>query len=124
MPSNNNVDGGGGANHNQLGWASFGILMIVMAVSKIFSCMYFTSMAICMNKTVQTSQRATLNGLAMVLGSIAKGLGPLFAGFLVAVCYSNRWFPARDGSALIFVTIGLLGAAILVQLRGLKPVNR
>mmetsp|Transcript_11812 Transcript_11812/g.18190 ORF Transcript_11812/g.18190 Transcript_11812/m.18190 type:complete len:130 (-) Transcript_11812:561-950(-) len=47
------------------------------------------------------------NGMSGVGGSIAKGLGPLFAGCLVSFSYSV-W----GGSLLIWSVIGVLGAMV------------
>ena len=106
---------------SSLTWESSLLLVSIMAVSKIFSCMFFTSMSIALNKTVEASQRASLNGLATIGGSIAKGIGPIVAGFLVTASFSSALVPAQYGSIIIFCCIGLMGIATVGQLHGLKP---
>jgi hypothetical protein len=51
-----------------------------------------------------------MNGLSMLGGSIAKGLGPIFAGLLMSSGISSGLFPPKVGSALVFVIIGLCSA--------------
>jgi hypothetical protein len=48
-----------------------------------------------------------MNGLSMLGGSFAKGLGPVFAGGLVGFSYSGVFKP-QIGSWFIFLVIGLL----------------
>jgi MFS family permease len=102
-----------------LKWSAVLFLVSIMAVSKIFCCMFFTSMSIALNKTVERNQRATLNGLASLGGSISKGLGPILAGLLVGMCFS--WPKIADsGSFIVFTIIGAAGLAVLAFLPGLE----
>ncbi|CAB9497580.1 ZINC INDUCED FACILITATOR [Seminavis robusta] len=102
-----------------LQWSTFLFLMIIMAVSKVFCCMFFSSVSIALNKTVDATQRAALNGLATLGGSIAKGAGPIVAGVLVSVSYSSI-SPPCYGSVVIFTTVALLGLAVTRTLLGLQ----
>lgn len=97
-----------------LKWPVLALLMTIMAVSKTYCCMFFTSMSIALNKTVESSQRASMNGLSTLGGSIAKGLGPILAGCLVGTSLS--WIPSTYSSVVIFTTIGCTGLSVLVSL--------
>ena len=51
----------------------------------------------------------------MLGGSITKGLGPTFAGLLVAFCVSSGIFPPKVGAVMIFVVIGIVGLVTAVM---------
>lgn len=108
-----------GVSHG-VSWHTYCFLSIIMAISKIFSCLFFTSIAIAANKTVPSSQRATMNGLIMVGGSIAKGLGPTFAGMLVAFSVSSGFIPSQYGSIVIYTVITFLGFVVVGEVLGLE----
>eukprot|EP00562_Extubocellulus_spinifer_P013031 CAMPEP_0178545144 /NCGR_PEP_ID=MMETSP0697-20121206/3489_1 /TAXON_ID=265572 /ORGANISM="Extubocellulus spinifer, Strain CCMP396" /LENGTH=509 /DNA_ID=CAMNT_0020177699 /DNA_START=1631 /DNA_END=3156 /DNA_ORIENTATION=- len=82
-------------------------LVVLMGVAKIFTCLFFAGITIATNRTVPASLRAKTNGLSMVGGSISKGLGPIFAGLLVALSFS---VPNKEvtqyGALFIWSTIG------------------
>ena len=102
-------------------WLVQGSLSIFMGISKIMICLYFTAMSLATNKTVESTQRAKLNALVTVGISIAKGLGPIFAGALVSASFSPSWFvPPEYGSVLIFSTITLLGLGVYGRVRNLE----
>lgn len=96
---------------------AFLLLVTVMATSKIFSCVFFTSMAVALNKTVETQQRASLNGLASLGGSVAKAVGPVLAGALAQLCFSAPFH--GFGSIALFSVIGCSGMCVLRLLVGL-----
>jgi MFS family permease len=102
-------------------WLMFGLLGMILGACKIFTCMCFASLAIATNKTVPASQRAKTNGLVLVGGSVTKGLGPIFAGFLVTTSFSPRGLvPAEYGSVAIFGTVGILGVIVSALIWRLK----
>jgi MFS family permease len=96
----------------------FGFLGVLLGGSKIMTCMCFSSLAIATNKTAPSTQRARMNGIVLLGGSVAKGLGPIFAGLLVAASFSILPYPL--GSIAIFGTIGVLGVVAFIAVRRLK----
>ena len=101
---------GGKSTSNSLTWGSFIYLSLLLSFIRIFGLVFFSSITIATNRTVIPSHRGTMNGLSMLGGSIAKGLGPIFAGLLMSSGISSGAFPPKVGSALVFVTIGLCSA--------------
>ena len=86
-------------------------LAVVLALFRVFSLVFFSNISVAINRTVPTKGRATVNGLTVVGGSVAKGLGPIFAGFLVSS--SIQWLGV--GAALpIFGSVGVLGCGVVV----------
>lgn len=112
-------------NRNQpddvLAWAAFAFLSILMAVYRIFALALFSSLIVATNRTVAPSHRGTMNGLAGLGGSVAKGVGPAFAGILVAFSLSSGVLTPVAGAVFMFVVIGVLAAlgllAVYVLLR-------
>jgi hypothetical protein len=113
LPVSLSLDSEGG--EDSLSWAAFVFLSILLAVYRVFGLVFFSSISIAANRTVIPSQRGTMNGLSMLGGSFAKGLGPTFAGFLVAFSISSGVFPPHSGAIVIFAAIGLLGSATVVM---------
>jgi len=93
-----------------LPWPRFLYLSVTMAAYRIFSLVFFSSVGVALNQSVPQSQRASINGLAMLGASVAKGLGPAFAGVLVS---SSVALLGKFGSLLIFGTIGLIGCGVM-----------
>eukprot|EP00529_Nitzschia_sp_RCC80_P014921 CAMPEP_0113442176 /NCGR_PEP_ID=MMETSP0014_2-20120614/1474_1 /TAXON_ID=2857 /ORGANISM="Nitzschia sp." /LENGTH=678 /DNA_ID=CAMNT_0000333065 /DNA_START=39 /DNA_END=2075 /DNA_ORIENTATION=+ /assembly_acc=CAM_ASM_000159 len=92
---------------SDLTWAAFIYLSLLLAACRIFGLVFFSSITIVTNRTVIPSHRGTMNGLSMLGGSFAKGLGPVFAGGLVGFSYSGVFKP-QIGSWFVFLVIGLL----------------
>lgn len=103
----------------QLSLPAFLLLTVLMAVSKTFCCMFFASMSIVLNKTIDIEQRASVNGLATLGGSIFKGLGPILAGTLAAGCFSSPILGIYS-SIVVFFSIGLMGLSVLGLLLNLN----
>jgi hypothetical protein len=99
---NNGADGG------NLTWATFFYLSILIAVARVFAIAFFSSMVIATNRTVPASHRASMNGLFVFGGSVAKGAGPAFAGFLVTFSVSSGVFSPHVGAVFVFVVISFL----------------
>lgn len=91
--------------------SSFIFLCVIMATIRIFSMTFQSTITIATNSTVPATHRATMNGLSMLGGSFAKGMGPVFAGLLVSYSLSSGIIDPRWGSVLIFSVIGGLGLA-------------
>jgi MFS family permease len=92
---------------NTLTWSAFIFLGILLAVCRIFGLVFFSSITIATNRTVLPCHRGTMNGLSMLGGSFAKGLGPIVAGWLTAFGISSGTFSPHVGAVLVFVVIGM-----------------
>jgi MFS family permease len=101
-----------GAETGELRWSTFYFLAAILAAYRVFALVFFTSISVAVNRSVPSSERATMNGLSVLGGSVAKGLGPIFAGCLVT--FSVSWL-GRFGSILIFAAIGLLGCGVMAS---------
>ena len=95
---------------SDLSWSSFLFLSLLLGFVRIFGLVFFSSIAISTNRTVIPSHRCTVNGLSMLGGSVAKGLGPIFAGWLVSFAISSGVFAPKAGGAMVFVVIGTFSA--------------
>mmetsp|Transcript_58224 Transcript_58224/g.123501 ORF Transcript_58224/g.123501 Transcript_58224/m.123501 type:complete len:125 (+) Transcript_58224:676-1050(+) len=65
------------------------------------------------NRTVPAHQRAAMNGLSMLGGSLAKATGPAFAGLLFSESIGRVTPPL--GSVLVWVVIACMGLVFFVQ---------
>jgi nucleoside recognition membrane protein YjiH len=81
----------------------------------LLALVFFSSITIATNRTVVPSHLESINSLALLRGSFAKGLGPTFAGFLVAFSVSSEVFTPHVGAIVIFAVIRLLGGATVVM---------
>jgi MFS family permease len=95
-----------GALMGELKWASFLFLSGTLAVHRCFSLVFFSSISVATNRTVPSHERASMNGLTVLGGSVAKALGPAFAGMLTTASVS--WL-GRYASLLMFGFIGSFG---------------
>jgi hypothetical protein len=109
------VDGAANKKQDTLKWSAFVYLSFVLAMYRTFTSAFFASTVVATNRTVIPSHRATMNGFSMMGGSVAKGLGPTFAGLLVSFSVSSGIFSPNVGAVLIFVVIGLTGLATAVM---------
>ena len=89
--------------------ATYLFLCMVYSVIRVFSSVVFSTVTMATNRTVPTSQRATMNGFSMLGGSVAKALGPAFAGFLFSFSISSGVFAAPYGSVFVFCIVGIMG---------------
>ena len=74
-----------------------------------------------LNRTVLPTHRGTMNGLVAVGSSVAKALGPTFAGALVTASLSSCSFLPHAGSVLLWLVIGGLGATVTILFHVLIP---
>eukprot|EP00536_Pseudo-nitzschia_multiseries_P005273 jgi/Psemu1/323818/estExt_fgenesh1_pg.C_970001 len=102
-----------GAPDGTLTLISLVFLSVLFGVIRSFSSLVFSTITMATNRTVPEHQRATLNGLAMLGGSFAKGLGPLFGGILFSTSVNTVTPPF--GSVVVYSTMGLLGICLCVQ---------
>lgn len=98
------------------GW----ILGVLIGLTKVMHSLYFTSMAVAINKTVTKAQRAKMNALVLVGNSVGKGFGPPAAGAIVTFSNSSIAFPAEYGSLLVWSLVPVLGLIVLRQLVWLR----
>jgi MFS family permease len=94
-----------------LRWSTFVFISIVLSVHRCFSMVFFSNIAVKLNRTVSTANRGALNGVAGLGASVAKALGPTFAGLLTTM--SIKWFQ-EYASIFIFGILGVLGLFISV----------
>ena len=94
---------------NSLSWSAYAFLSILLAANRVFGLVFFSSITILTNRTVIASHRGSMNGLSMLGGSFAKGMGPLFSGFLFAFSVSSGVFQPHVGAVVVFAVIGLVG---------------
>ena len=94
---------------DSLRWSTFTFIAIVLSVHRCFSMVFFSNIAVTLNRTVSTANRGAMNGVAGLGASVAKALGPTFAGFLTTM--SIKWF--QEYAAIsIFGVLGVLGLII------------
>jgi MFS family permease len=98
-----------------LTWSAFLYLSFLLATCRIFGLVFFSSITIATNRTVIPSHRGTMNGLSMLGGSCAKGLGPVVAGILVSFGISSGVMPPEVGAAVVFAIIGLCAALTAIM---------
>lgn len=101
-------------------WRIFSLLSVIMAVCKLFGLLYFTSLALALNKTVPSSLRGTLNGLVVTGASLTRAIAPTFAGALSSFFYSSSVFPSEYGAVLVYGTLSILAALVTLRVRHLN----
>lgn len=98
----------------QITWGAFAYLVANLALARAFGLTYFSGITVATNRLVPPSQRATLNGFGGLGASVAKSLGPAFAGLLVAFSFSSGWFTPHVGAWFLFATIGAVNVVTTV----------
>ena len=96
-------------------WSAYIYLVVLLSSYRIFSMVFFSSIAVATNRTVVPSHRGTMNGLSTLGGSVSKGLAPTFAGLLVAFSVSSGFIPRDIGGFLIFGFIGMMGLITVIM---------
>lgn len=106
-------------NNNML-WITFWFLAILLSMYKLMALVFFTSISIAINHTVSSSERASINGLSVLGGSISKGLGPAFAGILAtkSVQYFHEY-----ASIIMFGIMSLISFIVAISVCYLFPRN-
>ena len=99
-----------GMEMGELRWSTFVFLAGLLALYRCFALVFFSSISIATNRTVPVSDRASMNGLSVLGGSVAKALGPSFAGLLTTL--SVRWL-GSFASLLVFGSVSILGLSVL-----------
>jgi len=130
ISSNGNDHGVGNSNKRY----SMIYLSLLMGVTKLYQSAFFSSITIATNRTVSKEVRSSMNGFASVGAGAAKAIGPLMAGYWMALCLSfgiegedetannaegiNHSVPLR--ALVAFTGIGSLGVATSAFLRLLR----
>lgn len=128
IPSNGNDHGAGNSNKRY----SIIYLSTLMGITKLYQSAFFSSITIATNRTVPKEVRSSMNGFASVGAGAAKAIGPLIAGYWMALCLSfeeedetannaggnNHSVPLR--ALVAFTGIGSLGVATSAFLRLLR----
>ena len=81
-------------------------LALILAINRVCTMVFYSNMAVAMNRSVPPDQRATAQGVCGMGENIARGLGPMFAGVLSS---SSVRMMGKFGSILTFGTIGAIG---------------
>merc|ERR1719203_40058 len=102
---NRNVD----PNSHDLSLSSYLLLSLILGMKNIGGNIAMSGVTICNNRTVAAEHRATMNGLSMLGGSVAKAIGPVFAGFLVSFLLGGGLFDPNVGIVVLFTVVGLVG---------------
>jgi MFS family permease len=98
-------------------WGIFILLAVLMGIVKTASCLYFTSIALSLNKTVPSEQRGRMNGLCNTGSSISRAMAPTTIGLLVSFSFSGFAFPAQFGSIVVYGIISVIGVVIFLRVR-------
>lgn len=93
----------------QTGWVQIGFLSFLQGIAMISGSVYLGCNTIGANRTVDSSTRATMNGLSSLGTSTGRGLGPIFAGFLVAGCMASGIIPDQIAGWVLYVVLLCIG---------------
>jgi MFS family permease len=99
-------------NPGELTWHVYAFLGSLVAVYRVSGNVFFSSVSMAINRTVSARQRGTVNGLSVLGGSLAKGLGPAFSGILVATSVSSGFVSPHAGVTVIFSTLGTIAIGV------------
>merc|ERR1712127_242605 len=94
---------------NQLSTSAYIFLSVVIGLNNIGGNIVLCSITIAINRTVPGHHRASMNGLSMLGGSLAKSFGPATAGFLVSFALGSGVFTPTLGAIVLFCCISLYG---------------
>lgn len=102
-----------GAPDGTLAMTALVFLSALYAIIRSFSSVVFSTITMTCNRSVPAHQRASMNGLSMLGGSLAKSIGPLFGGILFSTSVNNVTPPF--GSVIVYGTITLLGVCLSLR---------
>lgn len=91
---------------------AFAFLVILISFQRVFELTFYSGMSVATNRLVDPTHRAILNGLVATGGSLAKTIAPAFAGLFIAFVFSSGLFPPQATAAILFGTMGVIGAVI------------
>lgn len=99
---------------------------LCMGVTKIMHSLFFVSMAVAVNKTVESHQRAKMNALSLTGNSFVKTGGPMLAGLLVTLCFSTtagQVLPIETryyGGWIVFGIVPIMGLLVATRVLALE----
>jgi len=94
---------------NSLSWLAYIFLISIYACKNIGINVLVSSITIATNRTVSADQRASMNGISMLGGSIVKALGPACAGFLISFLLGGNTVAPVAGSIILYGIISCIG---------------
>lgn len=105
-----------------LGMPVFLIGVVCMGMTKVMHSLFFVSMAVAINKTVESHQRAKMNALGLTGNSVVKAAGPLLAGSMVAWCFTGTWWrlSGENGGWVVFGIVPILGCIVASRVTALE----
>ena len=108
-----------------MGWPRFIFLGTVIGLARTFASMHFSSVSLLLNESVSSDHRGTMNGLSTLGGSVAKTIGPMFAGTVFAACVNSNLWSERFGAFTAFGILTALSALVaLVALRAKGEIQK
>mmetsp|Transcript_12320 Transcript_12320/g.22226 ORF Transcript_12320/g.22226 Transcript_12320/m.22226 type:complete len:625 (-) Transcript_12320:380-2254(-) len=96
-----------------LAWSTLVLVSLIYAITRACSSVCFSTLTMTTNRTVPAHQRAAMNGLSMLGGSLGKAAGPAFAGLLFSESV-ERIVPPM-GSVVVWIIIAFMGLGFFVQ---------
>lgn len=112
-----------GQGYDSLAGVAFSYLSCLMALFRVIFLAFFSSIVVAMNRSVIPAHRGTMNGLATLGGSVAKTVGPSFAGLLASFCLSSGVLQPQVGAVFLWVILGALGVGLSVARSHLLGVD-
>jgi MFS family permease len=95
--------------NSNLSVKAFLFLTGLLALYRVLSVAFFSSIIVATNRSVAPAHRGTMNGLSTLSGSVAKTLGPSFAGILASFSLSSGVFQPQVGSVFMWLVLGIFG---------------
>jgi hypothetical protein len=89
-------------------------LGIINGMLSVFFSNWNAALSITQNRAVHPQSRSRVNGLAAVGTAVARGFGPLFAGILVTLSYTDGIVPVQYGSLVFYSVVVALGGIAFV----------
>lgn len=102
-----------GGEEGKLTWCTFVFVSVVYAVLRACTSVTIMTISMTTNRTVPAHQRATMNGLSTMGGSVVKAAGPVFAGLLFSE--SVKRISPPIGSVFVWTVISFMGLGFFVQ---------
>lgn len=96
-----------------LTWSTLVFVSIIYSIARACSSVVFSTLTMTTNRTVPAHQRAAMNGLGVLGGSVGKALGPAFAGLLFSESVGRIVPPL--GSVVVWTIIACMGLGFFVQ---------
>ena len=94
----------------------FTLLVVLYTIAKAATALGFSSMALMTNHCVGQEKRASLNGLTMTFGSIAKALGPLSGALVFAWSLNSPYSFPLDFHLIFLILMAMSGVAVVMHL--------